>query len=159
MKTARVRYALFALLLSLPLHADEPSEAWVSAIQSPQYFAVSVEDVDRAVEWYETALGLVKLDDQEADDGRWRIVNMKNEQLFVEIIRDRRDASVDRARGFRKVGFRVPDVEPVADRIEQATGERPRIVEFARHGIYILQLKDPEGNTIQLTSAMEDTGQ
>ena len=49
--------------------------------------------------------------------------NLRNNKLFVEIIRDDRAQKVERARGFRKVGFFVPDVEMVADRVAQATGE------------------------------------
>jgi hypothetical protein len=52
---------------------QESSEAWVERIEAPQYFAVLVEDVERSVSWYQTALGLRKLNDSEAEDGRWRI--------------------------------------------------------------------------------------
>ena len=74
----------------------------------------------------------------------------------VEIIRDDRAQEVDRARGFRKVGFQVPDVEAVADRVERATGDRPRVIDFARFGVRIVQLRDPDGSIIQLSSPLED---
>ena len=96
------------------------------------------------------------MDDSQADDGAWRIVNLSNEHLFVEIIRDDRAADVDRAQGFFKVGFRVPDVEVVGDRVERATGERPRVIDVARHGVRILQLRDPDGNIIQLSSKLDN---
>ena len=70
------------------------------------------------------------------------------------MIRDNRAGAANRPRGFVKVGFRVPDVGAVADRVEAALGERPRVVEFEAHGVRILQLSDPEGNKIQLTSPM-----
>jgi len=82
-----------------------------------------------------------------------------NEDLSVQIIRDSRSESVDRARGFFKFGFRVPDVDAIASRVETATGERPSIVDFSKHGIRILQLRDPEGNVIQLTSLLRNTQQ
>lgn len=134
--------------------AQESPEVWVDSIHTPLYFAVYVEDVDRSVDWYSAAFGLDALGGSAADDGSWRIENLGNKQFLVEIIRDSRAESVDRALGFRKVGFYVPDVEDVAERIEQATGERPRIVEFEELNQRILQLRDPDGNTIQLLSPL-----
>ena len=134
--------------------AEGPSEAWVEEIGSPQYFALYVEDVDRSVSWYRTVFGLSELGGSRADDGSWRIENLGNERLRVEIIRDARAQRTDRALGFRKVGFYVPDVEDVADRAERAAGERPRIVDFETLGQRILQLRDPDGNVVQLMSGL-----
>jgi catechol-2,3-dioxygenase len=139
--------------------AQEALEPWIPEILAPQFFAVLVEDVDVSVAWYRHALGLQELDDSEAEDGSWRIVNLHSEQLLVEIIRDARASEVERARGLFKVGFRVENVEQVADRVERATGERPRVVDFDAHGVRILQLRDPDGNRIQLTSPLEDRPQ
>ena len=135
--------------------AQEKPVVWVDAIQMPQYFALYVKDVDRSVAWYCSAFGLARLDGSAADDGSWRIENLGNEQLNVEIIRDGRAQEVDRALGFRKVGFYVRDVEEVAASIERATGERPRVVDFEQLGQRILQLRDPDGNIIQLFSSLE----
>ncbi len=132
--------------------AQASEQGWVGAGAAPQYFAVLVADVDRAVKWYRMAFGLRVLDDSEAEDGAWRIVNLVSEQLLVEIIRDRRARDVDRPLGFFKVGFQVPDVEVVAALVERDTGERPRIINDTRHKLRILQLRDPEGNLIQLSS-------
>jgi len=132
------------------------SDAWVADVRGPQYFAVLVEDVDESVEWYRTVFGLHELDGSQADDGSWRIVNLSNKKLFIEVIRDDRAQGVDRARGFFKVGFRVRDVELVADRVEQATHERPRVVDDPDHGMRIVQLRDPDGNIIQLTSRLKN---
>lgn len=82
-------------------------------------------------------------------------MNLKNQSLFVELIRDDRAQDVDRARGFFKVGFQVQDVGSVADVVARATGERPRVLEFAEFGVRIIQIHDPDGNTIQLTSPLE----
>jgi predicted enzyme related to lactoylglutathione lyase len=147
--------AVPAVLAPCALLAQAPPEPWVREIGSPQYFAVFVEDVDWSVTWYRTALGLDELGGSAAEDGSWRIENLGNKQLLVELIRDDRAQVVDRARGFRKVGFRVPDVETVADRVARATGERPRVVDFPRFGLRIIQIRDPDGNIIQLSSLLE----
>lgn len=149
-------WIMLALLVVPQAMAQDTSAVWVPHIGAPQYVAVQVADVEAAVAWYRTAFGLEVLDDTEADDGRWRIVNLTNADLFVEIIRDNRAQPAERALGFAKVGFRVPDVAAVADRVAAATGERPRVIDFARHGVRLVQLHDPEGNIIQLTSLLEE---
>jgi catechol 2,3-dioxygenase-like lactoylglutathione lyase family enzyme len=132
----------------------QPAGGTIGEIETPFYFAVLVADVDRSVEWYSAQLGLELLDDTSADDGRWRIANLQNDQIFVEIIRDDRAQVAEDAMGLAKVGFRVSDVELVADRIERDTGERPRVLDFERHGVRILQVLDPDGNIIQLSSQL-----
>lgn len=131
---------------------QESSDPWVSTIEGPQYFAVLVADADKSAAWYRTAFGLRELDRSAADDGSWQIVNLRNDQLFVEIIRDTQAQSVVSGRGFAKVGFQVPDVDAVAALVGRATGERPRVLEFLQHGVRLIQIRDPDGNIIQLTS-------
>lgn len=134
--------------------AAQGGAAPIQEIQAPFYFAVLVPDVDRSVEWYRAQLGLELVDDTRAEDGRWRIANLRSDQVFVEIIRDDRAQVVEDAMGIAKVGFQVPDVGAVADRIERATGERPRVLDFDRHNIRILQVLDPDGNILQLSSPL-----
>lgn len=146
---------LAVLVCGSPAMAQDASAPWVQAIESPQYFAVSVEQIDRSVAWYRSVLGLRQVDDTTAENGSWRIVNLVGDNLFVELIRDDRDQAVERARGFAKVGFHVPEVEDVADRVAAATGDRPRVLSFEPHGIRLLQLRDPDGNIVQLSSPLE----
>ena len=161
MNRARDLVLLSVLLLlihnSLLVAQDAPA-AWTEAIGAPQYFAVLVSDVSRSAEWYRTAFGLAEIGGSEAEDRSWRIVNLRNEQLFVEIIRDDRARDVERATGFFKVGFQVPDVRTVAERVAQATGERPRVLEFASYGLRVIQLRDPDGNVLQLASPLDGGG-
>ena len=147
--------AATAVLVPRAAPAQAPSEPWVREIGAPHYFAVFVVDVDRSVAWYRTVFGLAELGGSAAEDGSWRIENLGSEQLLVELIRDDRAQGVEPARGFRKVGFQVPDVEAVADRVARATGERPRVLDFPRFGLRIIQIRDPDGNIIQLSSSLE----
>lgn len=137
--------------------ADIPgsTDGWVDRIGTPQYFAVIVRDLDAAVEWYRNVFGLEQWIGSEADDGRWRIVNLRSESLLVELIRHDEARTVDRAHGFFKVGFHVPDIEAIADRVERARGERPSTSEFPRFGLRVLQLRDPDGNIIQVHAWLE----
>lgn len=139
--------------------APSSDEPWISSATAPAYFAVDVQDVDEAIAWYTRALAVDLLDDNTADDGRWRIANLGSDALSIELIFDRRSQErSDGARhnGLAKVGVSVPDVRPVADRVEADTGERPRVVEFEPHGIRLIQLHDPEGNVIQLHSPLSE---
>ena len=154
MQSTKIIFTAVSLLITASVLGSE--SRWVDKIESPQYFAVSVEDVERAVSWYRSVFGLEMLDEASAEDGAWRIVNLERDGLFVELIYDRRDAPKSRSRGIAKVGFRVADVRTVADRVEKATGDRPRVLDFSRHGVRLLQLRDPEDNVIQLTSPLEE---
>lgn len=49
--------------------AQSVPQPWVPEVVGPQYFAVLVEDVERAVAWYRTALGLEVVGGSEAEDG------------------------------------------------------------------------------------------
>jgi hypothetical protein len=39
--------------------------------------------------------------------------------------------------------------------VADATGTRPLVLSFESHGIRLLQLEDPDGNTVQLFSPLE----
>lgn len=133
---------------------EESSGAWVKNIDTPQYFAIWVADVDTSMQWYSKVFDLKEIGGSEAEDGTWRIENLKNDRLFVEIVRDDRAEAVPFARGFGKVGFYVADVDIVADRVAAELGERPRVIDFDRFSVRILQLRDPDGNIIQLFSPL-----
>jgi len=148
--------ALLAALSNASIAGADPSSPWVEEILSPQYFAAYVADVDKSVEWYCTVFGLKKLGGSSAEDGSWRIENLGSEKLAVEIIYDSRAQEVDRALGFRKIGFYVKDIEAVARRVERETGEKMQVLDFAELGQRILQLRDPDGNIVQLFSLLEE---
>jgi predicted enzyme related to lactoylglutathione lyase len=150
----RLAFLLYLIPSILTAAGESRPEPWSPIAGKPQYFAVSVADLDASIAWYSTAFGLRKLDDQSADDKSWRIVNLASDDLFVELIHDRRDQPVKQARGFAKVGYTVADVAVVADRVGRATGKRPRVLEFPQQGLRLIQLQDPDGNLIQLSSPL-----
>jgi|GEM_PF-947411 len=123
-------------------------------IEAPFYFAVKVANMERSTEWYQQVLGLEMLDETWIRNDSLGIVNLMNERLAVELIFDARSSSKGLTQGFFKVGFHVPNVGEIADRIERKTSSRPGIVNDEKRGIRILQLKDPDNNTIQLQSPL-----
>lgn len=153
-KLQTLTFSILLMLFGSKAFSQPVEEAWVQKILSPQYFAVDVQNMEASVKWYKEALGLEILEgaSSKADDGRWEIVNLVNTQLFVELIRDNRSQVVERATGFAKVGFQVKDVKDVANRIFEISGNRPKIINWKKFNMSILQLNDPDGNIIQLTS-------
>jgi uncharacterized glyoxalase superfamily protein PhnB len=148
---------LFVILLLATLPATFAEQPWIETPGAPAYFAVDVSDVDAAIEWYSRTFGAELLDDNTAEDGRWRIANLRSGAFAIELIQDRRSTPVEegaRHHGLVKVGVSVDDVRLVADRVAETTGERPRVLDFEQHDIRLIQLKDPEGNTVQLHSPL-----
>lgn len=146
---------LLVLFASTAASAQQ-AEPWVSEISARQFFAVLVENIDKSADWYSQAFGLAEHDRWTADDSTARIINLTSEHLFVELIWRAEAPNVDRDLGFYKVGFWVPDVDVIADRVEAATGERPRAIDFPAHDLRLIQIRDPDGNTIQLSETLDD---
>ena len=159
MRVALLPLAGVVVLHSLPRYAEHPGPQepgpLVSSVGAPQFFALRVRDLDAAVAWYAELLGLEELDRTRAEDGTWEIANLRSDALFVEVIRDERASPAERALGFAKVGFGVPDVRVLAARLERESGLRPRVIEIERHGLRLVQLRDPEGNVLQLVSPLD----
>ncbi|GAB5519865.1 MAG: hypothetical protein RhofKO_21160 [Rhodothermales bacterium] len=149
---------LLLVLITCPLAHAQEAAPWVQEIGSKQFFAVIVSDLDQSSAWYARALGVTEHDRWTSDDSTARIINMTSERLFVELIWLADAPNVNRDRGFHKVGFWVPDVDVIADRVEAATSERPRALDFPDHELRLIQIKDPDGNTLQISeSLLSDT--
>lgn len=138
--------------------AAQPSDPWVPDIVPRQFVAVIVSDLEASADWYARALGLDEIDRWTSRDGTIRGLNMARAELFVELVEIPDAPRVQRAQGLFKTGFWVPDVKVVADRVAEATGERPRIVPFPAHGLRLIQIKDPDGTTIQISEAAAGPG-
>jgi len=99
--------------------------------------------------------------DQHADDDIWRIVSLVGEHMEIELIRDDKGRTNKGERpprnefyGIAKIGFYVDDLEALADRVHTASGERPRILSFGKRNL--IQIHDPEGNTLQIYEWAEE---
>ncbi len=126
-------------------------ESIVGATKSPQYFAVLVSDVGASAAWYEQMFGLRSAGGATAEDGSWRIENLVGSGLHVEIIRDAQAESANRDIGFFKVGFDVSDLDAVVARVTAATGQAPDITHFEPLNQRLIQVRDPDGNVIQVS--------
>ena len=148
----RICLLLMAVLLgAVPpgVAAQDAPAPWVTETGAGQFFAVIVSDVDRSTDWYQRVLGLGDIDRLEADDGSYVITIVGNDRFYVELLQLSDAVDVERAMTFFKIGFEVPDLESLADRVESETGERPRVLTFETQGMRIIQIRDPDGNILQ----------
>jgi len=154
----RTLFAALVLVLSSVVslesaRAQDAPVPWIQEVEST-YIAVDVRDVEVSASWYQQVFGLERIGGSRAEDDRWQIENLRGDNIWVEIIRDNRSVEAERAIGFAKFGFQVPDVKVVADRVFAATGESVRVLDFEEFDIQLLQIRDPDGNIVQLQSPL-----
>ena len=114
------------------------------------YFAIIVNDIDASESWYRETLAL-EPGKRLAEAGRYEIVNLQSAGLFVELLA--LPAAADRPAGFMKgafkVGMLVDDLESFVAGLPDAAG-RPEVIEDADNGLLLIQLRDPDGNIVQV---------
>lgn len=146
---------LVALLICLPTMAIAQDEETTATIQG-SYFSVIVSDVEGARNWYQTVLGL-KEHSRTAERGRYDIINMVGPGLFVELMQ--LDAAAERPggqiEGPFKVGMLVDDLTAFAAGLPAAASQA-EIVYDRKNSVLVLQLKDPDINTIQVMQIVDD---
>ena len=146
---------LVAILVCLPLAVSAEDEVTIATIQG-SYFAVIVSDVEAARNWYQTVLGLEEVS-RNADRGRYDIINMAGPGLFVELLK--LDAAVSRPggqiEGPFKVGMLVDDLTAFAAGLPAAAAQA-EIVYDRKNSVLVLQLKDPDNNTVQVMQLVDE---
>jgi catechol 2,3-dioxygenase-like lactoylglutathione lyase family enzyme len=120
---------LLAMLVLLPFTVSADEVAADAAIQG-SYFAVIVSDIEAARNWYQTVLGLEDVS-RAAERGHYDIINMAGPGLFVELLK------LDAAG--------LP-----------AAASQAEIVYDRKNNVLILQLKDPDNNTVQVMQKVDD---
>ncbi len=121
------------------------------------YFSVIVSDIEKSAAWYRRVLGLeekTRLD----GGGQFQIVNLHGPGLFVELIAT--DSALDRPEGRIegpfKVGLLVPDLDHFLTRLPESM-QRPELVTDTRNALRLVQILDPDGNTVQVMQAIAET--
>lgn len=140
---------LLALCFSFAAYAQD------AKIQG-SYFAIIVSDAEASQSWYETVLGLQEMS-RSNERGRYLIINLAGPGLFVELLQ--LDAASARPggqiEGPFKVGMLVDDLTSFAAALPVSAGD-PKIVYDNENDILVLQLRDPDNNTVQVMQAVED---
>jgi len=143
------------LLIPLLICISFAASAQEAKIQG-SYFAVIVSDVEASQSWYETVLGLQEMS-RSKERGRYYIVNLAGPGIFVELMQ--LDAASARPggqiEGPFKVGMLVDDLTSYAAALPAVAGE-PKIVYDNENDVLVLQLRDPDNNTVQVMQTVED---
>ena len=142
---------LFAVIISLSWLVATMSSA---AEARGSYFAIVVTDIHTSLAWYESVLGL-EVSARTSESGRFEIVNLRRAGLFVELIQlesatDRPDNII---KGPFKVGMLVSDLNEFAAQLPDSIPE-PEVISDTRNELLLIQLRDPDNNTIQVVELL-----
>ncbi|MDX1556011.1 MAG: VOC family protein, partial [Xanthomonadales bacterium] len=98
-----------------------------------------------------STLGLEEVSRLTDENGRYDIINLSRDGLFVELVqlRDAQARPEGRLEGPFKVGFLVADLDAFLAALP-ADRERPEVVEDQRNGLKMVQLRDPDGTVVQV---------
>ena len=140
---------LLLVLLTFSAFATSAEEAPEATIQG-SYFAIIVSDVEASRNWYQTVLGLQELSRSTQID-RYDIINMAGPGLFVELLQlpaasERPGGQIE---GPFKIGMLVDDLTNFAATLPTTVGD-PKIVYDDKNRVLVLQIRDPDNNTIQV---------
>lgn len=120
------------------------------------YYALVVADIDAASAWYGETLGLEETS-RLADEGRYAIVNLGRPGLAVELLQ--LAAASARPEGYLtgpfKIGMLVADLDAFLATLP-ADIETPRVIEDEENGLLLVQLRDPDGNIVQIMQRLAE---
>ena len=141
-------FAILALLLLLASTA-------VSAEAEGTFIAVIVNDIDESAEWYESTFDLLP-GERLSESGRYEMVNLRKPGLFVELLQltaaDERPGRY--VKGLFKAGILTSDLEEFAALLPESV-PKPQIISDTTNGLLLMQLRDPDGNIIQIMEFLE----
>lgn len=158
------RSAKCAALLCLIFLAGCASEASVGApanvenALTPRLVAISVEDIDASVAWYEQVLGFTTHERYEFPDDGMRMAFLHNSGFELELIELAGAASYDAPnadnpstrRGFNKLAFHTQNIDARYAHVNDVGAKvHTALRDSQRLGRYFIVL-DPDGNWIQV---------
>lgn len=123
---------------------------------SGSYFAVIVNDIEVSKTWYCDTLKLTEAA-RRSVEGRFDIVNLARPGLFVELLEmDAAGPKPDgRNEGPFKVGMLVRDIDDFVASLPDNV-EIPNILDDEENRLRLVQLRDPDGNTVQVMQQLNE---
>ncbi len=129
---------------------------------SLDHIAITVQDMERAVAFYQGVLGFEVLGQLLLNDGTFKLVYLQagaaRIELFAYTEEGRRDATAERNEdlGFKHVAFTVGDVDAMARRLK--AHDVPFTVEptDAPGGVRLAFFRDPDGNLLEIVDRLPD---
>jgi len=121
------------------------------------YFAMIVSDIEVSSDWYESALGLTQTT-RITEVGRYDVINLSGNGIFVELIQlvDAMDRPDGRVEGPFKVGMLVDDINIFVASLPEHI-DAPTVLDDERNGLFLLQLRDPDDQVVQVMQLRVDT--
>jgi lactoylglutathione lyase len=134
-------------------------------IQYLSHVAVGVSDLSTAMHFYRDQLGFPEVFRINAPDGSVVLVYLRvNNDNFVELFpgAERQSAVPSNQTGLRHLGFFVKDLQATLHAIQARGFQLPadafvQAVKARADGTFLCFIKDPDGNTIELTEMRPDS--
>jgi len=143
---------LIILVLLFPIAICSAEETEVQG----SYFALIVSDLNGSSSWYQAVLGLEELS-RSTEEGSYDIINLVGPGIVVELLQlpHAGERPGGQTQGPFKVGMLVADMERFAATLPAAVSP-PNIVFDRENNLLVLQLRDPDNNTVQVMQVLEE---
>lgn len=128
------------------------------------HVAVSVSDIEKAVEFYHY-FGFKEIADFTADDGSYRIKQLKSKNFIIELFwfKDRKEIEKKelwddlKINGYRHIAFRVDDIHQALEKLKtDGLAGKDTKISRGRTGILYFFIKDPDGNFVEIVQDNRD---
>lgn len=131
------------------------STATSAADTKGSFFAVIVKDMGVSLAWYKESLGL-EIVTRMTESGQYDIVNLFGPGLFVELLElpAAAERPEGRIEGPFKLGMLVDDLHEFVAGLPESLSEA-EIISDTNNGLLLLQLRDPDGNIVQVMEMLE----
>ena len=129
---------------------------------SLDHIAITVQDMDRAVDFYRDVLGFEVLGQLMLNDDTLKLVFLQagsaRLELFAYTEEGRRNDASDRNEdlGFKHLAFHVNDVDAVATRLHEHGVDFTVEPTDAAGGVRLAFFRDPDGNLLEIIDRLPD---
>jgi hypothetical protein len=162
----KIRFLILELLVLSTIAAfaqqSKPGSASPPVnLSGPQFFALSVADLDESVRWYQTNFGLGIAKTINSPDGNVRIAILRSEDLLIELLQHKesvpaRNCNPKPADGYLiqgvfKVGFYVKNLDRIIKELKTRKVEFDTdLIESKDLKMKFVLIRDNSGNTLQI---------
>ena len=129
----------------------------IAVVSSPQFFALSVANLDESVTWYQNNLGLNVAKTINSPDGKVRVVILKSNNLVVELLQNKesipnpKPKDIYLVQGIFKVGFSVPKLDELVKELKlRKIVFETEIIESKDLNLKFVLIRDNSGNILQI---------
>jgi catechol 2,3-dioxygenase-like lactoylglutathione lyase family enzyme len=158
--TFHVLFALILVFAPATALAQKKSDKPAVKVGQPQFFALSVANLDESVRWYVDTLGAAVVKTLNAPDGSARVAILEADGLRIELLQHGQSFHVKKhvpdlkgeflVQGIFKVGFFVDDLDGLARRWKDAkVAFLTDVIEEKDLNQKFVLVRDNSGNILQ----------